>query len=140
MGERGVVPKRSDERIRRNKDPFLEKITAIGTVQVPELNMPDAHPLVQDFYDSLKDSAQSRFYEPSDWQYARLAMHALNDCFKQQRVSAIMLSSINQMLTGLLVTEGDRRRVRLEVERDQANGKVIDVATLFKQQLRPSQG
>lgn len=141
MGQFGVIPKRSDERIRRNKVEGLEKISAIGPVKIPRLNIPDAHPLVKDLYASLKNSAQSRFYEESDWQYARLAMYALNDMLKQQRISAIMLASINSMLTSLLVTEGDRRRVRLEVERDTSSGaKVLDIAEMFQQRLSQTSG
>lgn len=135
MGDRGPIPKRSDERVRRNNYDGTEKVVAIGPVPVPDLNIPFAHPLVEGFYRSLAESAQARFYEPSDWAYAKLAMYALNDAMKQPRMSAIMLSSINQMLTNLLVTEGDRRRVRLEVERDQQGGKLLDVAEMFKQQL-----
>lgn len=136
MGQRGPIPKRSDERIRRNKDDVpIETIDVIGPVVVPELGVQDPHPLVVDFYESLKDSAQSRFYEPSDWSYARLAMHVLNDALKQPRFSAIMLSSLTSMLSSLLVTEGDRRRVRLEVERDQKAGQVVDAASMFRDRL-----
>jgi hypothetical protein len=39
------------------------------------------------------------------------------------------------MLTDLLVSEGSRRRVRLEVERSQSGGEVLDVADLFRQRL-----
>jgi hypothetical protein len=47
----------------------------------------------------------------------------------------MMLASVNSMLATLLVTEGDRRRVRLEVERSQEGAKVLDIAEMFRKKL-----
>jgi len=141
MAARGPVPKRSDQRIRRNlpKNP-TDKITAIGTVPIPALNLGDdnLHPLVVDLYRSLTESAQARFYEPSDWQYARFCLHFANKLLLSPRPSAQLLVTVNQMLNALLVSEGDRRRVQLEVERHKATGVVVDVAELFRQRLGKS--
>lgn len=131
----GPVPKRSDERIRRNKDVPIDSITAIGPVDVPELDLPDPHPLVVDLYGSLRESAQSRYYEPSDWQYARFTLHFVDFLLKSNRPSAQLLTAVNSMCTDLLVSEGSRRRVRLEVERSDSGGDVLDVADLFRQRL-----
>ena len=136
MGERGPVPKRSDERIRRNKDEVpIEKVSVIGPVATPELGFKDPHQLVTDLYNSLSQSAQSQFYEPSDWQYARTAFHFLDGLLKSGRPSGQMLATVNSMLTDLLLSEGSRRRVRLEVERNQTGGDVIDVAAMFRERL-----
>lgn len=136
MGTRGPIPKRSDQRIRRNKDEVpLEKVEAIGTVQVPPLGLDDPHPIVSELYLSLAESAQSRFYEPSDWQYARFALHFADVLLKQARPSSQLLASVQTMLTDLLVSEGSRRRVRLEVERSTSGGEVLDVADMFRQRL-----
>ena len=135
MGVKGPIPKRSDERIRRNKDEALEKVEAIGVVRMPHLGLDNPHPLVVDLYLSLADSAQSRFYEPSDWQYARFCLHFADVLLKQQRPSSQLLASVQTMLTDLLVSEGSRRRVRLEVERSTSGGDVLDVADLFRKRL-----
>jgi hypothetical protein len=134
----GPIPKRSEERVRRNTpDVPVDKITVLGNVSIPDLGMPRCHPLVHDLYESMRQSAQSRWYEPSDWQFARLAMHVLNDYLQEGGpISAMKLASINTMLTSLLLTEGERRRVRIEVERNQAAGEVIDIQTLFENRLR----
>lgn len=131
----GPIPKRSEERIRRNKVEGLEKVQAIGAVRRPPLDMPDAHPVTRELYLSLSESAQSRFYEPSDWQYAKFAMHFVDNILKQSRPSAQLLASVQTMLADLLVSEGARRRVRLEVERSEQGGDVLDVADLFRQRL-----
>lgn len=133
---RGPVPKRSEERIRRNKlEVPIDKVSAIGNVQVPELDFVDPHPLVSDLYRSMRESAQSKYFEPSDWQYARLCLHFADQLIKSSRPSAQLLVTVNQMLSSLLVSEGDRRRVRLEIERSDAVGEVFDVADLFRQRL-----
>lgn len=130
----GPVPKRSDERIRRNKVD-IEKIAAIGVVPIPELQLDDPHPMVASMYRSLRESAQNKYFEPSDWEFARFTMFFMDNLLKQGRPSAIMLQQVNSMLASLLVTEGDRRRVRMEVERNRVGGDVIDVAEMFRQRL-----
>lgn len=136
MGTRGPVPKRSEERIRRNKDEGpVETIEIVGEFPVPELGFDDPHPMIVDFYESLKDSGQSRFYEPSDWQHARIVCHFLDGQIKSSRPSGQMLATLHSMMTDLLISEGARRRVRLEIEREQAKNNVIDVAQMFRDRL-----
>lgn len=139
-GITGPVPKRSDERVRRNIGDPIDKVTEIGPVRIPTLSLGigvEVHPIVRDFWDSLKISAQNKFYEPSDWEYARVTLHFLNQLLLSSRPSSQMMAVVNQMLTALLVTEGDRRRVRLEVERQLGgeDAKVLQVADLFRQRL-----
>ncbi|OHT67780.1 hypothetical protein [Mycobacteroides chelonae] len=136
----GPVPDRSDQKVRRNKPEIpIDKVTAIGVVPIPELGLTDAHPLVEDLYQSLTESAQNRYYEPSDWQYARVTMHLLDDLLKAPwaKGAAMKITAINQMMTALLMTEGDRRRVRMEIERDKTDtgNNVINVSDLFKLRL-----
>lgn len=136
MGTRGPIPARSDQRVRRNKpDVPIDKVQAIGSVWIPDLDMPDAHPLVVELYLSLKESAQSRYYEASDWTYAKFALHFADNLLKAQRPSAQLLATVQTMLTDLLVSEGARRRVRLEVERSESHGTVLEVADLFRARL-----
>lgn len=137
MGTRGPVPKRADQRIRRNKQEVpLDTVQAIGVVPIPtELGFDDPHPLVTDLFLSMRESAQSRYFEPSDWAYAKFALHFADFLLKSQRPSAQLLASVQTMLTDLLVSEGSRRRVRLEVERSESAGAVLDVADLFRARL-----
>ena len=136
MGARGPVPKRSDQRVRRNKpETPVDTVEAIGVVPVPELGFDDPHPLTVDLYTSLAQSAQSRYYEPSDYNVARAVLHFMDKQFKADRPSGQMVTALFSQLTDLLVTEGARRRVRLEVERAQAGGDLIDVADLFRARL-----
>lgn len=138
MGVKGPIPKRSEERVRRNVDEVpIDTVPAIGPVEVPELGIPKPHPLIVDLYESMKNSAQSKYYEPSDWATARVTFHFLNKQLRSTKPSAQMLASLFSQMTSLLLTEGDRRRVRIEVERNQnqPDAKVVSIADHFKQQL-----
>lgn len=136
----GPIPLRSDERVRRNKDGTeIETVTAFGYVEKPELGIPNIHPLVRDAYESLKTSAQVRFYENSDWQYARITMYMLNEMLWQNRLSAQLLAAVNMMLSNLLMTEGDRRRLRIEIQRKENNpgttGSVTSITDVYRERL-----
>lgn len=136
MGSRGPVPKRSDQRVRRNKpDVAIEKVQSIGVVPVPPLMVEDPHPATEFWYESLRESAQAQFYQPSDWAFAQVLAIKLDHELKYARGSAQMMAVIQSMMTDLLVTEGSRRRARIEVERAQAGGDVLDVADMFRRRL-----
>src|SRR5690606_29851771 len=58
-----------------------------------------------------------------------------DDFLKSAKPSAVMFQAINSALSDLLITEGERRRVRLEIERGQAEGQVLEVADMFRDRL-----
>jgi hypothetical protein len=95
--------------------------------------------MVAEIYDSMKKSAQRKYYEPSDWAYAKTTLHFLNKLLFNSHPSAMMLSAVDSMLAKLLLTEGDRRRVRIEVERSatapDGDAKVLSMADRFAQAL-----
>ena len=116
MGTRGPVPKRSDQVRRTNNKGQEEKVYVEGSVTVPE---PEAnwHPLAVQLWESMKESGQSRYYEPSDWAVAAVLMNDLSSYLRSRKRPGVKLTALMSGLSNLLVTEGDRRRVRLEIER-----------------------
>jgi len=130
MGDRGPVPKRSSQRRRRNADgvPDITPLPAT-LVKAPPLGFP-AHQLAADWYASLAESGQAQFFEPSDWQAARVLAYDLTRHLNSGRVSAQMTAALWSAMGDLLTTEAARRRVRLEIDRstgdaeDQAAGVV----------------
>jgi hypothetical protein len=128
-GARGPVPKRSTERRRRNKDSEVEvvKIEAPAAGEASDAGeahvvAPPAdaglHPIAHDWYESLKTSGQAKFFEPSDWQYARYIANVMSRNLKQRaKFSAVLFASVTSAMNDLLTTEASRRRVRLEIER-----------------------
>lgn len=98
-----------------------------GAVVVPELGLVDVHPLARDLYESLKDSGQSLYYEPSDWQRARLMVEMLSSLlYEPGKRSSMMYAAIQQDLRDLMVCEADRRRLKLEIERGGADTSAED--------------
>lgn len=110
---RGPVPKRSDQRRRRNKTEVIDTGFARGG---PAPSLRDGlHPLAVAWYNSLKHSGQSAFYEQSDWMTAQIITEAIDDYARKPRVA--LLAAILSGSSSLLATEGDRRRLRLELSR-----------------------
>jgi len=146
-GLTGPVPKREEERRRTNKttesgasnaaehvvvlhelleDPYL--------VSAPSPN-PNWHPLATMHYWAARKSAVREFYEPVDWAALFLTLEQMSLWLKPQEVLVQqgemagqtvemvvpmpggVLSSIMKSLGSLMFTEGDRRKLRMEVER-----------------------
>lgn len=119
--------------------------TIHAEVEIPVAD-PDWEPLTHSYWESFVASGQSMFYEPTDWMTAFMLMETLDRWLKPQdiRTGEIrpaqqeggeveyvftpktvpipgnVLSSILKGLTALMATEGDRRRLRLELERKSA--------------------
>ena len=130
----GQVPKRSEDRIRRNAPEIpIDQVEAYGDVPVPELNLPfGAEPMVVDFYESLKNSAHSKYYEPSDWEFARLTCFIMQTIVKTPKPSAEMFKALQTAMSNLLITEGDRRRLRIEIQREAAKGPTKEEQEMAK--------
>lgn len=136
----GPAPKRSDERIRRNKPATnVDKFDLDGTVEIPNAFFFNTY--VNDIWISLKESAHAQFYEPTDWAYAKFVLKMIDDQIgdgdKFQHLSAVMWSTIKDMMGQLLLTEADRRRVHIEVTRNGAKaqgeeGQVVSAADRFR--------
>ena len=152
-GTRGPIPKRSEARRRTNAPAIPTEIVNITDlvrrdVEVPE---PDAawHPVAQMVWASLVQSGQAVYYEPSDWATAYLLCESLSRDLQPQFVGihertgdpvheAIPLkgASLAAYLKGfsvLMMTEGDRRRLSVELERNrggatQEPAEVADIA------------
>ena len=138
-GTRGPIGKRDGERVRRNLPTTpTDTVTAIGAVIAPELDIDNPHPIAKALYESMKTSGQAKFYEPSDWEVARMTLYFMNELLwaPNSRGSAQKLATLHQMMTSLLLTEGDRRRAQIEVARNQeADSTVIDVASIIAERL-----
>ena len=148
------VPKRSEERRRRNKtdesgnsieitkvtiDPAsLEDTTLVGA---PDPN-PDWHWLPRMQYEAAKRSAIRDFYEPTDWAKLFFLCEVLDTHLQDQEeinpvtgeiimippkpINGATLSSLNKAFSDLMFDEATRRRLRIEIERVNApTGPVV---------------
>jgi len=109
----GPVPARSEQRRRRNKVHIdtAPSSTAKRGPDAPE----ELGGLALAWYESLRTSGQSVYYADSDWTSALIIARAV-EAF-ESRPTAHMLASILSGFGSLAATEGDRRRLRIELER-----------------------
>lgn len=122
MGTRGPIPKRSEARRRRNK-PVNKVKSAKGA---EEFKIPGEdrswHPIAKKLWRYTRRSGQVRFYEPSDWAVLYSLCDDISYYKKANKRSGQMLASIMSALSSLLLTEGDRRRVQIELQRGGSEG------------------
>lgn len=152
----GPIPKKDAERRRRNKTGGNSAIPAevvnvdellVGEVEVPQ---PDEnwHSIARQIYDSVLSSGQVIWMEPSDWSVLYLLCESISRDLNPQVVGiteggdvvketiplkGASLSSYLKAFAALMMTEGDRRRLRIELERKKRldaaaeGGNVVDI-------------
>ena len=127
IGSRGPIPNRESDlaRPRERKGSDVQSVTkgTLKPVTIPEADE-NWHPIAKRMWDSLATSGQADFYQDSDWATAYMLMDNLS-IYSQPRVdrdgieyhkrSPEMFKAILSGLASLMVTEGDRRRLRLEL-------------------------
>lgn len=123
----GPVPKRSDQRRRRNS-PAHGTTKVEGGAPQPALEL-TVHPLVESWYAALAGGPEAQFYTAAMWQRARIVAHMLSGVLEAGRPSSQMYAALQQDMKSLLVDAGELRRLGIEVQAapvgdDQSN--VID--------------
>lgn len=137
MGSRGPVPKRSDQRLGHRAKSEVDVIDRpdAGFASPPPKAHEDWHPVARRMFESLAESGQSRFYEASDWALAVFVAESMSRDLKPQflgfkgigegaqqpyfgaiPLKGASLAAYLKAMSNLLVTEGDRRRVALELQ------------------------
>lgn len=133
MGSRGPAGKRPEEKRRRNKDGGAKTEGKASPDVKPPAAKRDWHPIAKAWYKSLADSGQSEFYEPSDWAMAQIVAESIHRDLEPQVVGiaektgeavvekvpmkGASLSAYLKAMTALMVSEGDRRRAGIALER-----------------------
>lgn len=126
----GPVPNRSEDlardRSRKGGAHLHQEITKGKAYPVAHVDPdPEWGKIARMLWDSLALSGQSAFYQQSDWAYAYHVCDEL-DAYKRpvtdrngneyRKLSGQMFMALNAAMEKLLLTEGDRRRVRIELE------------------------
>lgn len=136
MGTRGPIPKPSAQRRRVNKP--AGKTTMIEAVKcaVPAADK-DWHPIAKMVYRSIKKSAEAAVLQSSDWATAYLLCESISRDMK--KTIPLKGASIAAYLKGfgtLGMTEGDRRRMGIELQLPAAEEEVPDAANLDEHRRR----
>lgn len=117
----GPLPKNPEDRVRRNKtgeDGLGDDIIEMDGEVKPPAGVSFGNPEVQNMWLSLKKSVNTKFYEPSDWAYAVLTLRMWDSVLIEGKMpGAMLVSALDSMLGKMLVTEGDRRRLKIFARR-----------------------
>lgn len=136
-----TVPNRSDDlarpRSRKGKEHAYEVTKAkAGQVSIPDPD-PDWCNAAKMVWEAAQESGGSQFYENTDWAMLYLVCDQITHLYEQGgRRSPEYLRVIVQTLGSLLFTEGDRRKVRIELERpdEDAGEWQANLVSLFSEE------
>lgn len=115
----GPIPMRESELARprsRGQGPEAPQVTRgeLRPTSPPEPN-PEWHISARRLWDAALVSGQADFYQDTDWAMLHFLCGEMSDYARSSKKSSMMLASIMSGLTSLLLTEGDRRRARIEL-------------------------
>ncbi|MEV0437772.1 hypothetical protein AB0I84_00850 [Streptomyces spectabilis] len=134
----GPVPARESDlaRPRERKGGDVQAVTR-GIARATKVPNGDRswHPIAKRLWDSLKESGQADYYQASDWAMAFSLCEDLSHYKQAGKRSGQMLQTIYSTFERLLVTEGDRRRVRIELhepEPEEQSAAVLAIADYKK--------
>ena len=133
MGVRGPIPNREEDlaRPRERKGGDVQEVTkgeALPT-KVPHADS-EWHPIARKLWDGVKASGQTAFYQQSDWAVLYSLCDDLSQYKKSSKRSSQMAQVIYSALGNLLVTEGDRRRARIELSEPEPEVKPASVTAI----------
>lgn len=115
----GPIPEREDNlaRPRERKGSDIMSVTkgTLRETKIPRVS-DDWHPIAKRVWEGAKTSGQADYYQNSDWAMLYSLCDDLSYYKKSGKRSSQMLASIMAGLTTLMLTEGDRRKARLELE------------------------
>lgn len=169
MGARGPIGKKNEAKMGHRTKAELAGTEVVNLDEIDDELIQQArsgqipgqdnwHPVAKHWYDSLPTSGQSIYYQPSDWAIAYMLAESISRDFKPQFVGAnpetgepifetiplkgASLAAYLKGFTALLATEGDRRRMQIELERESLKGQgkddpvedgvVLDRAAMFR--------
>lgn len=117
-----TTPKRSHQRHGHRTRAELESVDTSQRGSAP-IEWPDPdpewHPIAAEWFTSLPQSGQVVFFEPSDVAYAKLVAHAMSTNLHQGRFSSQLFVAVMAGANDCLSTEASRRRLRVELQKDE---------------------
>lgn len=115
---RGPIPQRSTERTRRNKtgEDGLEIKKGVALPYEWVEPNPEWPEFLTDYFESFKESGMQAYFQQTDVAQLYMACEILSQQFNTGRPSAMMVAEAFKLLDGLGATEGERRRIKIELE------------------------
>lgn len=123
----GPPPNRSNDHSReRDAERRAVGITKAESIpcEIPEAN-PEWGKSPRMIWDAVLVSGQNVFYQASDWAVLWVLMEQLDiamiDAREKGKLPAMLLQTVYSQLSSLGLTEGERRRMRIELETEIAD-------------------
>lgn len=126
-------------------DPEFDTIPSAPSL-LPKPADPKWSEPIQRLWESLGESGQASLYQPSDWAVAFLVCELLNIAMTTPnpntgQLSASLVNVCMNALSRLLVTEYDRRKARVAIERETSNRDAqIAIMAEYRRCLEPEDG
>ena len=116
----GPVGKRSDQRHGHRTKAEIGDVDkpAAGAALVWYPEDPEWSQTAKWWYESMRVSGQSVFYEQSDVATVYYVAGMISKSTEGNRVNGQLFGAIMSAMSDLLATEGSRRRVKIELQRD----------------------
>lgn len=131
----GPVPNRESDlaRPRERKGGDQQSVTkgVLRETVIPHADK-DWHPIARKLWDGVKTSGQVDFYQNSDWAMLYSLCDDLSHYKKSGKRSGQMLQTIYSAFERLLITEGDRRRVRIELHEPEPETQEASVTAIHE--------
>ncbi|MGO2778222.1 phage terminase small subunit [Glutamicibacter arilaitensis] len=123
----GKIQKRSDEKVGHYKSVTGDARPGVmRKVKQVNADRKKWHPRAIAWFDSLKTSGQSDYFQDSDWAQAKIIADLLTHAYDMNFMRmAQMMDTISSMMAKLGTTEADRRqllRIELEHEVEEQDG------------------
>ncbi len=139
---RGPLPKRSTERSRGEK-PVVTGDLSVTKGEALPVKWPAANrewdPMAKDWFNSLKKSGINAYYQQSDIATAYILANEISNYMSTSplRRSSQMFAALLAGMTSLGATEGDRRRMRIELEspRPDTQSATVTGIDMYKSRL-----
>lgn len=138
----GPIPKRSTERTRNNKTGEDGLEIKRGVAQPYEWTDPsfDWEKPIQRYYESFQKSGMAAYFQQTDVEQLWMACEWMNRQWASGRPSAMILQEAMKMTDGLGATEGERRRLKIELDKpkvddsaDKYDAKITDIRDRLSQ-------
>lgn len=118
MGASGPLPKRSAERTRRNTtgEDGIEVKRGVALPYTWTAPSEDWPVFITEYYNSFQESGMQAYFQQTDVAQLWMACQLLAEEWEKPRRSAMVMAEAFKLLQGLGATEGERRRIKVELE------------------------
>jgi hypothetical protein len=138
---RGPAPKPKRRRYAKPESyGAAEPTTAPAAEPVQCVLALDAHPLVQDLWDTVQQSCEAAFYSEADWQRLRLELWFANHTMASGRPSGLAWEAVQHGMNEMLLSPAVKRRAGIELKRavDVDADAAVSMVGKYQQQVLKS--